>query len=313
MKLNQKTAARAMTASIAMLALAACGGSADSAAPVKSAAIDGVTTVKVDEELRAELPSDVKKDGELTVGTNAPFAPYLMFKSTTDRTIIGAEPDIGHAIGNRLGIKLNFKQQPFPGLIPGLQSGKYDLVMATMFDSKEREKAVDLVNWSASGTAFLTAKGNPAGITTSASLCGNSAGVESGSFQQNLVKKFDAACDKAGSPGIDIKAYPQFSDALLSLKTSQVDAVIGNIPTMSYAQRLKANKDVFEVVIDPKFPQGYDSSSVGIALPKGSKLTPVLQKAVQSLIDDGSYAAILKKWSIEQTAVDTSTVNDAKN
>ena len=42
-------------------------------------------------------------------------------------------------------------------------------------------------------------------------------------------------------------------------------------------------------------------------------MTPAIQKALQSLIDDGSYLAILKKYGVETGAVTSATVNAGAN
>ena len=55
----------------------------------------------------------------------------------------------------------------------------------------------------------------------------------------------------------------------------------------------------------------YGAVPFGIALPKGSALTPAGQAAVQKLIDSGAYAEILKKWGVEEFGIPTATVNGA--
>jgi polar amino acid transport system substrate-binding protein len=50
-----------------------------------------------------------------------------------------------------------------------------------------------------------------------------------------------------------------------------------------------------------------------MAMPKRSKLIPVVQKALQKLIDDGTYLEILKKYGVEEGALQKATVNDARS
>ena len=46
---------------------------------------------------------------------------------------------------------------------------------------------------------------------------------------------------------------------------------------------------------------------------KGSAFTPVLQKALQALIDDGTYNRILSKWGVESGGVKTAALNVASS
>jgi polar amino acid transport system substrate-binding protein len=302
---------------IGLLSLvAACGGGDDSASGSGSSsggsgttvAIEGIPAVQTDPTLSAGVPDAVKKAGKLTVGTNAPFPPYEMFKSDSDQTIVGLEADLGHAIGNVLGVRFDFVQQPFDGLIPALQSGKQNVIMSTLFDTAKREQVVDMVNYSASGSGILVTTGNPKGIKTSTDLCGKSVAVQTGSAQVAIVEGLSAKCSGGK---IAVKALPQYSDELLALTTGQADAVVGDIPAISYSLAEKANAGKFELVTDPAAPNGYESAPVGIALAKGAGLTKPVQGALEKLMADGTYTALLKKWDVPQIAVDKVTVNAA--
>jgi polar amino acid transport system substrate-binding protein len=55
----------------------------------------------------------------------------------------------------------------------------------------------------------------------------------------------------------------------------------------------------------------FDEAPYGLPVAKNSKLTPVLQKAVQALIDDGTYKKILDKWGVADGAVTTAEINAA--
>lgn len=302
-------------ASLGLLgSLAACGGGSEpgaSAAPGAAAvvAIEGVPTMKADPALQALVPEDVAKAGRVAVATNAPFPPYEMFTSETDQTIIGLEADLGHAVGNLLGVSFDFVQQPFDGLIPALQAGKHDIIMSTLFDTAKREQVVDMVNYSASGSGILVAKGNPEGIATSADLCGKSVAVQTGSAQVALVEGFSAACGAKGK--ISLKSLPQYSDELLALGTGQAQAVVGDIPAISYSLAEKANEGKFELVLDPAQPNGYESAPVGVAVAKDSGLTEPIRQALQKLMDDGTYDTLLTKWDVQRIAIDKVTVNAA--
>jgi polar amino acid transport system substrate-binding protein len=296
-------------------ALSACssGDAPGSAAnsPLASIEIEGVGAINVNTELRALVPAGFLDSGLVKVATNAPFAPYELFTSDSDLTLIGLEPDLGHAVGALLGLDFAFTQQPFDGLIPGVQAGNYDVVMASFFDTAEREMVVDMVNYSASGSGLLVSAGNPEGYVTSADLCGASVGVQPGSAQVGIVQGFSGLCVSANKPEVTIKPYPLYSDELLALSTGLITAVVGDIPAMSYSLTQEANTGKFELVLEEKLPNGYDSAPVGIAVNKASGLTDAVAAAVTQLINDGTYDRILAKWGVTDIPIDAVTVNAA--
>lgn len=309
---------RPVTTAVTALALAgvlAACGSDTAATPGASeggfspAEVEGVPPLEVDPELAEMVPEDVREQGSVTVATNAPFPPYEMFASEDDQTLVGLEPDLGHAVGNLLGLEFDFVQQPFDGLIPGLQAGRHQVIMATLFDTVEREQVVDMVNYSASGSGILVTKGNPEGIVTAEDLCGKTVAVQTGSAQVDLVNGFSEQCGDAGP--IEVRSLPQYSDELLSLSTGQAQAVVGDIPAISYSLDEEANADKFELVLDPAYPNGYESAPVGVAVAKDSGLTDPIAGALQELMDNGAYEALLEKWGVERIAVDEVSVNAA--
>lgn len=300
-------ASAAFALAIGVTSCSSPSASAPSSGPVK---IDGIGAIAVDDELQKLLP-DGYAGGTISVATNAPFAPYEMFASSSDKTLVGLEPDLGHAIGALLDVRFEFHQQPFDGLIPGVQAGKYDVVMASLFDTREREEVVDMVNYSASGSGILVAAGNPNGYTTSSDLCGASVAVQTGSAQVGIVEGFADACVSDGEAPVIVVPYPQYSDELLALSTGQVSAVVGDIPAMSYSIAQKENAGRIELIIEPDLPNGYESAPVGIAVSKDSGLTDAVAAAVTQLMADGTYEMILEKWNVEDIAIDEVTVNAA--
>lgn len=266
--------------------------------------------VQRDATLYAMVPDSSKKAGRIRVATNAPFAPFEMFAGPVDKKLIGLEIDLGHALGQRLGVPFEFSQQPFDGLIPGLQAKKYDLLMAALFDTKEREKTIDFVNYGRSGSALLVEKGNPKNITTLGGVCGYQAATQTGAQQVALLKKQSDQCVKGRKKAITIKSFPQFSDALLALKTGKADTILGDLPALRYAAK---QDGTVETVEDPAAPSGYEPAPVGIGVPKDQpEFREAVRRAMADLMSNGSYRKILDDYDVPQMAVDKPSVNQSK-
>jgi polar amino acid transport system substrate-binding protein len=58
-------------------------------------------------------------------------------------------------------------------------------------------------------------------------------------------------------------------------------------------------------------PISVQFSGMGLSKKK-PELSEAVKVALQSMIDDGSYATILKKWDLELGAIKTATINAGK-
>jgi polar amino acid transport system substrate-binding protein len=76
------------------------------------------------------------------------------------------DADLARAIGAVLSLKFEVANSTFATIMPGLQSGKYDLGMSSFTDTKERERVVDFVTYFSAGTSFYT-KASGAGLDIS--------------------------------------------------------------------------------------------------------------------------------------------------
>lgn len=299
--------------------LGGCGGptSAEEKTPTKGASAAAPVTVagiaiSVDDAARKALPQKFLDAGTVRVATDVPYAPFEMFVSEGSQDITGVDYDLGQAIAAKLGVKFVFTPQKFDGIIPAIQAGKFDVVISAMTDKKERQAALTFVDYSASGTGVLVAKGNPQKITTYTDLCGKQVGVQSGTNQIELVGAWQKDCTSAGKPEIALQQFPKDSDAQLAIKAGKVVAALATKPAAGYSAKTTDNGNAFEVVNDPAAPTGYESTPNGIGVSnKDKELATAIQLALQSLMNDGSYTKILATYGVEGIAIDKATINAA--
>ncbi|QGN45708.1 ABC transporter substrate-binding protein [Micromonospora sp. WMMD558] len=312
MRIRQFALAAAATALLA--GTAGCGGETSTAAAGEdvttvTVTIEGVGEVTTDTELAEKVPADVRGRGTLTVATNAPYQPFIDFK-TEGRTdeFMGLDYDLFMAASARLGVKATFSQQPFDGLVPGLQAARYDAIVGGITDKKERQQVATFVDYSASGTGFLVRTGNPLGVKTVADLCGRKVAVQKASNQaKNLAEYSKASC--AGK-AVDVKEYPENPQAVQALIAGNVDVVAATkVNLVDVAPTLTGKA---ELVDDPSAPNGWLASPNGFGFLKAKKeLAEAYRAAVQSLIDDGTYTKILARWKQEPIAVKQATIDQA--
>src|SRR5438128_8031083 len=153
---------------------------------VASAVLLGVFCVRI---ANADVLEDVKKKGVLTVGSKADYRPFGYLDPSGQ--VVGFEPDLAADIAKRLGVKLELVPVVASNRIQFLQQGKIDLMIATMSDTPERRKIVDIVdpNYYGSGTNVLAKKSD--GVKTWEQLRGKKVCLIQGAFyNKELQEKY---------------------------------------------------------------------------------------------------------------------------
>lgn len=262
----------------------------------------GSTTaaLSVNEAARALLPAAIRDKGVLRIASDPTYPPFE-FYDTDNKTLIGWDADMGDAIGAVLGLKVEHVPATFDTILPGLQSGKYDLGMSTFSVTDERRKAVDFVPYLQGGTGLAVVPGNPAQLTVdAASLCGKSIAAQKGSIQSlDILPVFSKKCTEAGNPAIDMQFFPTQNDANLALTSGRVQGVMADSVSLAYQGKLAGGK--FEVAEGPD----YEPELTGTALGKKSGLLPAIQAATQAVLESPTYQEINTKWGLPSSTAIT--------
>ncbi|WP_236790228.1 ABC transporter substrate-binding protein [Amycolatopsis sp. GM8] len=256
-----------------------------------------------DAALAAMVPADIAADGKIVVGQDQTYPPNEFLDESGK--VVGFDVDLGNAIGQKLGLTMEYQNADFSGILAGLAASKYELAMSSFTVNSEREQTVDMVTYYSAGTSLGVLKGNPGNLTPD-TLCGKNLAVQKGTVQVDDATKRSDDCTKAGKPAINIQQFQAQTDVNLQLTTKRSDAMLADSPVVDYA--VKQTDGAVEVVGQP-----YDTAPYGIALKKGSGQFPqAIQGAVQALITDGTYAKIMAKWNLSTAgAIQKSELNPA--
>lgn len=288
---------------VATLTLAACGNGSSSGGSTSGSSDSkfDVSSVKKDDAIAASLPDAIKSKGTLTVGTDTTYAP-AEYIAEDGKTPVGYDVDLIKAIGNVLGVKADVQTAGFTSIIPAIGS-KYDVGISSFTITAEREGQANMIEYFNAGEAYAVAKGNPNKVDAN-DICGKTVGVQTGTVEDDeLTKVITPKCTDAGKPAPKPLKYAQQSDVTTALVGGKADLMFADSPIIAYAVaqtngKLEQLGDVFESA-----PQGIVTSKSDQAL------TDAVQKAVQKLIDDGTYGKILTAWGNDTGAVKTATLN----
>lgn len=302
--LSPRSLPSALAVSVLALVLAGCGasGTGAPAAPAESSAAGTAAPAAPakDDALAALVPPAVASDGKLVFGTDASYPPNE-FTDTDGTTIIGLDVELGTAVAQKLGLTAEFQNSAFSGIIPGIAGAKYELGMSSFTINDERVATVDMVSYFSAGTSLATKAGNPDNINAD-DLCGKAIGVQAGTVQVDDVAARSTACTSAGKPAIAVTELQAQTDVTLALTSNRIVAMLADSPVVAYA--VTTTDGALEAVGEP-----YDTAPYGIVLSKNQgDFSKAIQGAVQSLIDDGTYASILEKWNVGNGAIPTSEV-----
>jgi polar amino acid transport system substrate-binding protein len=291
--------ASAAPASVAPASAAPASAAPASVAPA-SAAPASVAPI-------ATVPSaELVTPGKLTICSDIPYPPQEFFDANGNPT--GSDIDLGAEIAKRLGLTEVVNNTVFDTIIAALQGNKCDIIISAQNITSDRVKQVDMIPYFNAGQSFVVAKGNPKGITTTLGLCGLTIGAETGTTEVNYLQGtsdykgagLTQACTKAGKAAINVKEFEKDSDALLALQGGHVDAYFADSPVAGYYT--VQHPDQFELAPIPPLQPALEGISVQNDTAHAD-LVQAVQAALVSMINDGTYTAILTKYGVESSGI----------
>lgn len=228
---------------------------------------------------------------KLTYGVAATFAP---FEYMQDGKLTGFDIDLIEGISEKLGIETSAMNMEFKGLIPALQGGRLDIINSAMYINPTRAEQVDFVPYLKIGNNVLVQAGNPKGITgRDDTICGMTIAVTLGGISESQARADNDRCTAAGLGEVKVLTLPTAQDSALSLSQGRADANYESTPGAVMA--LEKMPGIFEIAGEP-FEM---NTQIGIATSKGATgLQDALAAAIQAMVDDGSYDALIAKWNL---------------
>ncbi len=297
-----------------VLTTAACGGGgsktpAADQTPAESPTASASTAGPYD-EIRALLPERIRSSGAITVSNPLKNPPYA-YMETDGTTLKGIAPDLSKALEPILGVTFKWVDTPFPGLIPGLQANKFDMIWGSITDTKEREGILDFVSYEGDGAIIMVKKGNPAGLASIEDLCGTTASGLQASFQITMLEDQSKKCTDAGKKSIKVLTFPSVTDAELAVRSGKADSFFGGVGAVLYQVKTAGDGNDFD-----KVGPIYNASLYGAGVNKSDAgLSQALMAGLKKLIEEGSYQKVFDTYGLADAALtaDQIVINGAKS
>jgi polar amino acid transport system substrate-binding protein len=217
----------------------------------------------------------------LKTAVDGTFAPHAMPKLSGG--IEGFNVDLADALAKQLNMKITVDSAQFSGLLPALQAGTYDFIVAPVTVTKERaENLLFTEGYLNTDFQFIT-KADVPDITKLEDLKGKVVAVNKGSAYDSWARGLEEKI------GWKVESYGTQIDAVQAVLSGRADANVAGNTAIQWAA--KSNPQI-------KLSYLYSTGLVwAIALRKDSaELRKTLDEAVECLKTDGTIAKLHEKW-----------------
>ncbi|MBP8291613.1 MAG: transporter substrate-binding domain-containing protein [Caldilineaceae bacterium] len=262
-----------------LAAIAAPPGQAATPTPDPAPSAAATATASGDDWAR------VQAAGKLVVGTAADYVPFAFYNSQFQ--LDGFDIKLAEALGQKMGVTVEFKDFAFDGLLDAMNLGQIDAAIGAISVTPERQQAVDFSNiYHIGSDAALMRANDLATISSAADLAGKKIGVEQGTTYQTWVQR--NAVDTGILAQDDLTVYVDTTSMLRDLRNGTIDvALMGLLPAQDTVSRFP---DVAIAGSD------FNRQQLAIAAPKGSSLLEPLNAALLAVQADGTYAQLVASY-----------------
>jgi len=232
----------------------------------------------------ADFDGELITPGTITVGTTGSAPPFTMIGDDGD--LDGYDIAVMKKLAADLGVKVEFKQLDWAGLLPGLVGHRFDVVASGVTRTAERLKSTDMIMLSpyiVNGVAVTRLAANDK-IKGWDDVCGKSVGVVRGATEIDAIK----ATLPAGCLG-PVKEYPGWTELSLDLKNHRIDWIGMDDLGPSYLAAKDKSITVLPEVRSEK------TQSIAVA-PQDKDLAAAMDKLLARYREDGTLNQLIKQY-----------------
>ncbi|PAU65732.1 amino acid ABC transporter [Pseudomonas sp. PIC25] len=219
---------------------------------------------------------------KLKIGTEGAYPPFNLIDASGQ--VVGFDIEIAQALCAKMKAECEVVTSDWDGIIPALNSKKFDFLVASMSITEERQQAVDFTEPYYTNKLQFIAPKSADFKTDKASLKGKVIGAQRATIAGTWLE------DNLGDV-VNIKLYDTQENAYLDLSSGRLDGVLADTFVNWEWLKSDAGKE-FEFKGDPVF----DNDKIGIAVRKGDPLRERLNTALKEIVADGTYKKINDKY-----------------
>jgi len=224
----------------------------------------------------------IEEAGKIVVGTEGLYYPITYHDETT-KELTGYDVEVARALGEKLGLEVEFKEMEFDGLLPALRNGQIDIAANDFAITDERKEKFDFtIPVKHSYGSAIVRESDNSGIESVEDLKGKKVG---GSATSNYSKF-------AQEQGAEVIVYTGSDTVLPEIVNGRVDATLNDYLVLMRSLE-QYDKPGLKLAEGVKF----SFSSSAIVMPKDSpELKEKLDAALEELLADGTLKEISTKF-----------------
>jgi polar amino acid transport system substrate-binding protein len=243
-----------------------------------------------------KAPPSLVESGALTVGTDF-SAPPMGFLS--DDQPSGFESELVIALAKTLCLKPKFVNLSFQGLFPSLIAKKFDFVASRVGITDQRKQTFDFIPEFVGGLRLITQKDSKLRFKNETDVCGVTVAIVAGSSQLAALERVKNDCPS--SKPMNMKIFAGQNEAVHEVAKGSAQTAFIDWPVAAYI--VAQNPDDFveaSPILSGKGPNT-ERNQNGLVFRKGDDANrQAVDAAFKLLVRNGTYAAILKKWNLQE-------------
>lgn len=226
----------------------------------------------------ADLLDEIQSKGQITIAMEGTWSPWTFHNE--DDELVGYDVEVGKALAERLGVKPNFVEGPWDGLLAGLEVGRYDIMINGVGITEERQKKYDFSVPYAYNKPVVIVRGDYDEIHTMEDLKGKKTA-------NTITSLFAETAEKYGANVIGVDDLNQTLELVLS---GRIDATLNT--EVTYFEYMRAHPEANLKIA----AYGEDVTEIGIPLRKGEEIA-TLKEAINAALADMAESGVLTELS----------------
>jgi ABC-type amino acid transport substrate-binding protein len=229
--------------------------------------------------------SDIKGRGRVIVATSGNLPPNTFVDERNQLT--GYDVEVCRLVEKTLGVPMTFERLDWKGILPGLQTGRFDLVCSNVNITDERKQVFDYsVPYSRAAVVPLVRKGVD-GVKSFKDLAGRNVGAISGGNDGEIPAR---EIEKQFGAFKSFKGYPGYAEMFADMRAGRIDVIIA--PDLAAGDYLKKFPGEASFAGEP-----FQVRYVGIPLQKGSAdLKSVVDETIRKARTDGTLDRLAQQF-----------------
>jgi L-cystine transport system substrate-binding protein len=225
--------------------------------------------------------AQIQSDGKITIGLEGDWQPFSYHDE--DDNLVGLDVEVAKEIADRLGVEADIVEGPWDGLLTGLDTGTYDIVVNGVDVTDERKETFNFSDPYAYDHTVLVVNESNTDINSFEDLNGKTTANSIGSTYMELGEQY----------GATVQGVDDLTKCMDLVKNGGADATINAATSIN--DYLNTTGDTsFKIVAESS-----EATPYAIPMKKGKDnktLRKAINKALKEMRKDGTLAKISEKY-----------------